>query len=167
MFLKNDGRTGPRTTTPDGLERVVSAQLVDADRETIEIVTAIAGLLAAVAYADRHVSPEETQALREALSRIHGLDEPGVHAIETALCADVVRIATVERPRFTRALVEHADRALRLEVLAVLVELAAADGVLTLSEVSTLRSLATALGLDQSDYNLLQERHKDRLSTLK
>ena len=76
-------------------------------------------------------------------------------------------VSTLERPRFTRALLELADRDLRYQVLGLLVDLAAADGTISLEEVNMLRSITTALGLTQHDYNELQTQHRERLRSLR
>ena len=145
---------------------VVRQHLPSADQATVEIVAAIAGLLAGVAYADHEVSPDEERQLRAELGRIHDLGATGVDAIVDALHTDLVGITSNFLQRFTRTLKEHGDRDLRLEVLGVLVDLAAADGQITLDEVSLLRRTATAMGLSQDDYNDLQAKHRDKLSFL-
>lgn len=145
---------------------IVREHMPGADEESVRIVTAIAGLLAGVAYADRELSPAEATRIRDELARVHWLKEPGVDAICDALSAHVVHHATTLAPRYTRELRELADRDLRLEVLDVLVDLAAADGTITHAEVTLLRRTATALGLSQDDYNAVQERHRDKLSFL-
>jgi uncharacterized tellurite resistance protein B-like protein len=149
------------------LTQVVRQHLPESDEQTIETVVAIAGLLATVAYADRTVTEEEERRLCQELERIHGLSRAGVQAICGALREHIVELSTAQAPRYTRALRELGDRDLRLEVLEVLVDLAAADGTLATSEVNVLRQLATALGLSQDDYNVVQARHRDKLSVLR
>jgi tellurite resistance protein len=78
-----------------------------------------------------------------------------------------VQVSTVEVPRYCRVLRELGDRELRVEVLQVLVDVAAADGVITTRETNILRQITTALGLSQSDYNEAQDKHKDRLAALR
>ena len=148
----------------ESLLEVVRAELPTADAETIRVVTAIAGLLATVAYADRDYSDAEDALVRSELRRIDGMTEDGVRAIGAALRKHVVEIATVQVPRYARVLVELADRELRKEVLGSLVELSAADGEITHAETNVLRQLTTSLGLSQSDYNEAQEHHRERLS---
>lgn len=58
------------------------------------------------------------------------------------------------------------DRQGRIEVLDVLIELAAADDDLAHVEVNYLRRLATALGLTQPEYNAVQSRYRDKLAAL-
>ena len=148
------------------LATVVREHMPDADDATVEIVAAIAGLLGGIAYADRRVTSEEEKRLRSELGRIHALGTAGIDEICKLLGSHAVSIATTQAPRYTRALREHADRDLRFEVLDTLVELAAADGRITLDEVNVLRNTATALGLTQDDYNAVQAKHRDKLSFL-
>ena len=55
------------------LADAVRAALPAADDETRRIVTAIAGLLGGVAYADRSYAGAEEAVLRAELGRIHGM----------------------------------------------------------------------------------------------
>lgn len=145
----------------------VRACLHGADDDTVHIVTAIAGLLATAAYADREWSDAEEQRVRTELSRVNGLETQGVTAICNALHENVLEIATTQTPHYTRDLRALADRDLRVEVLGVLVELAAADGGISFDEVTVLRNTTTALGLTQDDYNAIQDRYRDKLSFLR
>src|SRR5690606_1349811 len=141
--------------------------LRDADQETVRVVTAIAGLLGAVAYADRDYSENEETQVRSELQRIHGMTAQGVDAICSVLRAHIIEVATVQTPRYCRALVEIADRELRLEVLQLLVDVAAADGTIKQSETNLVRGLTVALGLEQDDYNAAQAKHRDRLAVVR
>src|SRR5688572_2553016 len=155
---------------PEGAEQlkhVVAAQLPEADAESVLVVTAIAGLLGTVAYADRDYSGAEEQRVRQELERVHGMTKAGIDAICGALRAHIVEVSTVQAPRYSRLLVELADRELRVDVLDVMVELAAADGEISVAEVNLLRQAATALGLSQADYNAAQDKHRERLSVLR
>lgn len=149
------------------VESVVRAVLQDAEPETIHVVTAIAGLLGAVAYADRDYSSEEEALVRSELSRIHGMTPEGVEAICSVLRAHIVEVTTVQTPRYCRALLELTDRELRFEVLQLLVDVAAADGTITQNETNFLRGLVVSLGLTQDDYNAAQAKYRDRLAVLK
>ncbi len=151
----------------ESLLEVVRAELPGADAETVRVVSAIAGLLAAVAYADRDFSDAEEARLRIELGRIDGMTDDGVRAISAALRKHVVEISTVQVPRYARVLVELGDRDLRKEVLVSLVELCAADGEITHAETNVLRQLTTSIGLSQSDYNDAQQQHRERLAVLK
>jgi uncharacterized tellurite resistance protein B-like protein len=148
------------------LHAAVREALPQADAPTHSIVTAIAGLLGGVAYADREYSPQEEDRVRSALGRVHGLVGVAVEAILSVLREHIVEVATVQSPRYCRSLVEEGDRDLRLEVLDILVDLAAADGQISHEETTLLRNTTRALGLEQDDYNAIQAKHRDKLSVL-
>ena len=166
IFRRNDT---PKEVTPQARERlaeIVEQYLADADDATRRIVTAVAGLLAKVAYADGHYSVQEEAAIQKELSRVHGLSQAGVDAICGLLADQISHVALLGDHDWTRDLRELADRALRLEVLEVLVEMAVADQVLKHDEQTQLRRIAKALALTQDEYNALQAKHRDKLSTL-
>jgi uncharacterized tellurite resistance protein B-like protein len=162
-------RSAPSTPAPGAadLHAAIREHLPQADAETVRVVTAIAGLIGAVAYADRNYTPEEEAQLRSELGRIHGMTDHGIDAVCSLLRLHIVEVATVQVPRYARELRELADLELRLEVLELLVDVAASDGVITQQETNVLRQLATSLGLTQQDYNSAQARHRDKLSALK
>ena len=87
------------------------------------IVTAVAGLLAKVAYADGHYSELEEATIQKELSRVHGLSQAGVDAICGLLADQISHVALLGDHDWTRDLRELADRELRLEVLEVLIEI--------------------------------------------
>lgn len=164
-WLKKADATPP----PEGAESLlhtVQAELPDADEETVRVVAAIAGLLGVVAYADRDYADTEERVVRRELERVHGMTTAGVDAICRVLKRHIVEVSTVQAPRYSRELVELGDRELRVEVLQVLVDVAAADGEISLAETNLLRQTTTALGLTQDDYNAAQTRHRDKLSSL-
>lgn len=148
------------------LEFAVRSELKGADEETVLVVTAIVGLLGVVAYADSNYSIEEQARVREELSRINGMTSGGVAATCAALERHILEIATVQSPRYSRVLRELADPELRLQVLEMLVALAAADQTITSAETNVMRQITTALGLTQRDYNAAQAKYKDRLAVL-
>jgi uncharacterized tellurite resistance protein B-like protein len=163
-------RSSSSAEAPQGaaeLYTVIRRQLPDADNETVRVVTAIAGLVGVVAYADREYTADEEALLRRELERIHGMTPAGVEAICSVLRLHIVEVATVQVPRYARELRELGDLELRLEVLQVLVDVAASDGQISHLETNILRQLTTSLGLTQQDYNTAQARHRDKLSALK
>ncbi|MBW2462442.1 MAG: TerB family tellurite resistance protein [Deltaproteobacteria bacterium] len=169
--LKNllDGNdTSSKTSeSADPLSQTVAAHMVDATDETRSVVTAIAGLLAAVAFADQDYSPAEERHVREELGRVHGLEAGGVDAICTVLSEGIGRVVAAGDQHWVRDLRKLTEREQRVEILEVLLDLAAADDELSMAETNYLRRLATALGLEQSVYNAAQARHRDKLSALK
>ena len=149
------------------LAEIVEQYLSDADDATRRIVTAVAGLLAKVAYADGHYSVQEEASVQRELGRVHGLSQAGVDAICGLLADQISHVALLGDHDWTRDLRDLAERQLRLEVLEVLVEMAVADEVLKHEEQVQLRRIAKALSLTQDDYNAIQAKHRDKLSTLR
>jgi uncharacterized tellurite resistance protein B-like protein len=163
-------RSQHETSEVEGAEQIaqaVRAHLPQADDETLRVVTAITGLLGAVAYADRDYSDVEQRRVRRELGRVNGMTDAGIEAICGALRRNILEVSTVQVPRYCRALRELGDRELRKEVLEVLVEVAAADGVVSSTETVLLRQVTTSLGLTQDDYNAAQAGHVKQLSVLK
>ncbi|MET0410249.1 MAG: TerB family tellurite resistance protein [Polyangiaceae bacterium] len=153
----------PPDTADTHLFAAVRAALPDADDDTVAIVSACAGLLASVAYADREFSATELARARELLATVSGIGPSGAESIAQLLESKVLELSTVHASRFTRTLRDLADHELRLHVLGMLVELCAADDELKSQEVALLRQTTSALGLEQDDYNRLQDAHKDKL----
>jgi uncharacterized tellurite resistance protein B-like protein len=156
----------PPPQARDRLAEIVEQYLADADVSTRRIVIAVAGLLAKVAYADGHYSVEEEANIQKELSRVHGLSQAGVDAICGLLADQIAHVTLLGDHDWTRDLLDLAERELRLEVLEVLVEMAVADGVLKHDEQTQLRRITKSMGLTQDDYNAVQARHRDKLSTL-
>lgn len=150
----------PSPDTADAqLQAAVSAALPAADAETVAIVSACAGLLAVVAYADREFSAAERERVRSQLETVSGIGAAGAGAVASVLEAHVVELSTVHATRFTRVLKELGDRELRLHVLEMLVELCAHDEQLRQPEVVLLRQTEASLGPGQDDHYRLLAAH--------
>jgi uncharacterized tellurite resistance protein B-like protein len=167
MIFRKRAPNPPVLQGQDRLERLIRAHLPDADDETRRLAGALTGLLACVAYADRKYDVTEQAHTREALQRVHGLGTAGVDAICEALQLHIAELATTNMQVHTRQLRELSELELRREVLDVLVDLAAADGELSLVETDLLRRTTAAMGLTQDDYLAAQARHRERLSVLR
>ena len=149
------------------LREAVRSHLPDADDDTHAIVVAISGLLLCTAFEDRVFDAAEEDFMRGELGRIRGLPSGGVDAILDALRTHAKALYSEGDHSFARELKERSDRPQRLEVLEILVDLAAVDGVLSLSETNNLRRLTLALGLTPQEYDGIQARHREKLSVLK
>jgi uncharacterized tellurite resistance protein B-like protein len=167
MFFKRSPKPVTPTSSADVLRDLVLAQTRDADEDTQRIVLSVAGLLASVAYADHEYGAAEEAYARDALTRLDGLTPAGVDAICSTLKLHGNKIAAQNPQLYTRELRERTDVELRREVLDVLVDLAAADGELSLAETDVLRRTTSALGLTPDDYLAAQKRHLDKLALLK
>jgi uncharacterized tellurite resistance protein B-like protein len=165
-WLRNKEQNTERPTASAELEQLVRASLPNADGQSVALVGAIAGLLANVAYADRAYREEEQLAVDDALRRVHGLEADLVSAIANLLRSRIDELAAEQLHECTRVLVELTERSARLELLDVLMDLAAADLVLSMEETNLLRRIAKLMGLSDRDYLTSQERHRARLSVL-
>ncbi len=169
MFGKWIGRANRIEALGDlqELERTVREVLGAADEESVLVITAVVGLLGAAAYADGEFTADEEQQVRTELTRIRGMSASGVDAVCSALRRHVREIRAVQTPRYSRVLRELADRETRVQVVDMLLALAAADQRITTAETNFIRQTVSALGLSQSDYNALQEKHRERLAVLR
>jgi uncharacterized tellurite resistance protein B-like protein len=162
-FFKSE-REAPRGGT---LLRAVRAQLPNGDDDFVKTVAAVAGLLGQVAYVDRPYLPEEEAKIRAELSRVEGLSSEGLDAICRTLRDNIAHIAEIEAREYATVLRELAEPSFRLHVLDLLLDVAAADDVVSSPETNLIRRLAEVLGLTQADYNASQARHRDKLAALK
>jgi uncharacterized tellurite resistance protein B-like protein len=161
---KKDGEGGGG---PALLRQAVRARLGAEGEDTVRIVSSIAGLLACAAYADKDYSEvEEARVVRE-LARVRGLGEQGAAAIGAVLREHIVEITSAEASVYARELVDLCHPDLRLELLDVLVDVAAEDEVISVRETNLLRNATHALGLSQDEYNASQARHRDKLAVLR
>lgn len=163
MFWSRAKKPAPPLSGERLLEAKVRAALGEADELQVKVTTAVAGLLAVVAYADRKIGADEAEHLRHQLGRIHGLPAEDVESIARVLAEQALHLSATSVPRFTRTLRTEVPEETRFEVLDALLDMAAADGAITRDEVVSLRNLSTALGLSQEHYNALQEKHKAKL----
>jgi len=165
-WLRGEAQTAPQSGA-DALRDSVARHLPGVDAETVTVVTSMAGLLGAVAYADRDYSLAEEARVREELGRVQGMTQAGTDAICAVLREHIVEISTVQIPRYARALVELSDAELRREVLGALLDLAAADASISLAETNLIRQITKSLGLSQNDYLEAQAKHRQHLDALK
>jgi len=149
------------------LVRTVARAMPSEDDETHRIVAAIAGLLAQVACADHDYSDSERRQIRAELGRIQALSSAGADEVAELLDERIGEVVAVELPWHARTVRELCERDFRLHILDLLVDLAAADGEVSLSETNLMRQMALSLGLTQEDYNAAQARHRDKLSVLR
>jgi uncharacterized tellurite resistance protein B-like protein len=166
-WLFGDSESSSPPTASKELVALVSRFMPMADADAAAIVGAVSGLLATVAHVDRNYGPEEREHIREALGRMHGLTSEAVSAICELLDTRMVDLAHESLQTYTRVLYERLEREARVEVLDLLMDLGAADHVLTMDETLLLRRVARGLGLSDQEYVVSQDRHRERLSVLK
>jgi tRNA (cytidine/uridine-2'-O-)-methyltransferase len=155
----------PEAPTTD-LSAVVARCLPDADEDTVSIVTAVAGLLGCICYADREVSDREGQMVRNLLQTVDGIGPKEADAILSAIAHNIITISTTQVTRYARTLKSLGDDDLRRHVLDMMLDVATVDSHLSTEEVVVLRQVTQSLGLGQAEYNALQHKHRNILSTL-
>ncbi len=148
------------------LYAAIRQHLGDDDDVHVRIVASVAALLLCVAYADQNYDEDEERVLRGVLSQIRGLDAAGVEAINQVLREHTVHIVGAEASTYARELLELTEVDFRAQLLDALVDLAAADGIISVAETNMLRSITKSLGFDQKIYNASQARHRDKLGVL-
>lgn len=148
------------------LAAVVAECLPEADAETVDIVTSVAGLLGCICYADRDVTERESHMVRNLLQTVQGLGAREADAILSAIERNIIAISTTQVTRYARTLKALADRELRKHVLDMMLDVATVDSHLSIDEVAVLRQVTQSLGLEQAEYNELQQRHRSVLATL-
>lgn len=167
-FRRSTSETPPkRPPVRAELAALVRSHMPDADDEDVGVATAIAGLFAVVAYADRTLVEAERARIRQDLARLPIFPQAAVGAVCELLEHAIVELASGNSQIYTRVLREWLDVEARREVLEVLVDLAAVDGEMAHAEVEALRRLTGALGLAPDDYLIAQQRHRERLSLLR
>lgn len=166
MGLLSFWKTDKPDTRGQTLLKAVGAQMPTASEDDVKIVASIAGLLGTVAYADRPYLPSEEERIRIELGKVTGLGEAGAAAVCATLRRAIATVADIESRDYAAFLKELAARDLRLHVLDLLVDVAAADDQISVVEVNLIRRLTDVLGLTQDEYNASQARYVDRLGGL-
>jgi len=168
MFFRRRRADSPSASTVnDELLGIVREHLPDeADEEEVCILAAVAALVACVAYADGVYHADEVRAVRRMFDRVHDLPPRGVEAMMALLDERIADLARGEVHEHARLLKQGLTREARAEVLDVLMDVAAADGQISILETELLRRITNLMGLDPNDYVHAQSRHRDKLAVL-
>ncbi len=145
----------------------VRSHLQEGDEDSVIIIASVAALLLCIAYADSDYDSREEAVLRATLGRMHGMDQAGVESIMSVLREKLVRITGAEATTYARELLNLTDDDFRVQLLDLLLAVAAADDNVTVSETNILRDVTKALGLSQATYLKAQSVHRDKLAVLR
>jgi uncharacterized tellurite resistance protein B-like protein len=143
--------------------RVVRERMTGASEESIAVVTAMAGVLAQVAFADRKYTEPERVRVEEELSQVLGFDEQDVAAVSAALTEYMDLLTEEPFDHHAEVLRTHLDKAMRAETVHVLVDLAVADQELTDDEERVIRGVARSLWVDEALLEALLLRARQKL----
>lgn len=166
FFLRSRASDDAPPKPSDHLKAIVGRHMQGADDADASIVGAVAVLLALVAHADRKLEDAEVQEIRRQLARVGGLSGEGVEGVLELLQQHQKALVGEGIHPSTRVLVDLCQHDMRLEVLDVLMDVAAADGRVSMDETNLLRRIAHGLGLSENEYLASQARYRDRLSVL-
>ena len=131
--------------------------------ERARYLSAFAYLLGRVAYADQHVSPDETAAM-EALVRKHGQLSPdqAMVVVQLAKTSNLLFGGTADF-LVAKEFSQRATNDQKLALLACLFALAATDESISVTEESEIHRIATELRIEHPDLIALRVAHRRHL----
>lgn len=142
------------------LADAIAAQMNGADAKNVARVTAITGLLARVAFADRKFQKQERELVMRQLTTLNGMTESDRKVISAALTINVDTVTEAAAKRYAATLQGLGDKDLCLQVLRMLVDVAGADESMADGELWSLRGIANDMGLTSADFERTLERLK-------
>lgn len=143
-------------TNLDELVAELRTALPDDEAVVIRYIAIVAVLLSRVARADGRFSDGEERTLRDLLARVDRLSPSAIDAVCGTLEDGMADLTTRELDVCYRELKALCDREERLQILRLLVRLAAADGALSASEKGEIRAIAEHIGLPAVDVEALE-----------
>ncbi|WP_437631407.1 TerB family tellurite resistance protein [Sorangium sp. So ce854] len=131
----------------DALLKELRAALPDDEAVVLRYIATVIVLLGKVACVDGRFSSKEDALLRELLTHVDGLAPSGVDAVFNALQGKLPALQEGEVDRCYRELKALCNARERVEVVRLLIRLAAADGAPTPAERAEITSIAEELGV--------------------
>ncbi|WP_438015240.1 TerB family tellurite resistance protein [Sorangium sp. So ce315] len=131
----------------DALLKELRAALPDDEAVVLRYIATVIVLLGKVACVDGRFSSKEDELLRELLTHVDGLAPSGVDAVFNALQGKLPALQEGEVDRCYRELKALCNARERVEVVRLLIRLAAADGAPTPAERAEITSIAEELGV--------------------
>ncbi|KYF66703.1 DNA-binding protein [Sorangium cellulosum] len=131
----------------DALLKELRTALPDDEAVVLRYIATVIVLLGKVACVDGRFSSKEDELLRELLTHVDGLAPSGVDAVFNALQGKLPALQEGEVDRCYRELKALCNASERVEVVRLLIRLAAADGAPTPAERAEITSIAEELGV--------------------
>ena len=135
----------------DALMKELRHALPDDENVLLRYVAIVAVLLGKVAMADGRLSAKEDQALRALLTGIGRIAPAGVDAVCTALEGKLPSVTDEELELCFRELKSLCDHKERIEIVRLLMQLAAVDGDPCTSEHAEVDGIAQELGVSMAE----------------
>ncbi len=138
-------------TNLDELVSDLRAALPGDEAVLIRYIAIVAVLLTRVASSDGVFSDQEQSTLRGLLERVGRLSPSAVDAVCDTLERGMTELTTGELDLCYRELKSLCDREERLQILRLLVRMAAADGALSAAEATEIRLIGEKIGVAPED----------------
>lgn len=148
------------------VRKIVQA-LDQLDPKQARYIAAFAYLLGRVAYADQHISEEETQAMERIVRERAGLpEEQAILTVHMAKAQNLLFGAT-ENFLVTREFGKIASREERIELLHDLFAVCSADRTISVVEDNEIRKISRELRLEHADFIAVRLTYRDQLAVLR
>jgi uncharacterized tellurite resistance protein B-like protein len=135
----------------DLLMKELRRALPDDESVVIRYMAIVVVLLGKVAWADGRFSEKEEATLRSLLTHVDRIAPSGVEAVCAVLRGMPPQMSAEETELCFRELKALCDGRERMEVIRLLIRLAAADGALSDSEHTELKAIADELGVTEEE----------------
>lgn len=134
------------------LSRHLQVERADLDLPESELrkLSLAGGLMARVAYVDRQVTGDEFASLVEKIQAHYGLDRDAAGLVAEVAVSAVSK--DMDYYRLSREFFEHTTEEERLNFVATLFQVAAADGIVSHQEMEEIRTIATVLKLTHKQF---------------
>ena len=152
-------------TNLDELVSDLRAALPDDEAVLIRYIAIVAVLLTRVASSDGVFSDQEQSTLRSLLERVGRLSPSAVDAVCCTLERGMTDLTTGELDLCYGELKSLCDRQERLQILRLLVRMAAADGALSAAEATEIRSIGEKIGVAPEDITAIEQDARDASPT--
>jgi uncharacterized tellurite resistance protein B-like protein len=145
----------------------IATRLRSLPPERAELVAAVAGLLARVAYADRQLSPAERAVLERLLGERTALTPAEATTAVEVVIRHETTLAGINYAALTRAFNAVATTAEKERFIDCLYAVASADRAISVAEDEAIRAVAHALLLSHGQFIAVRRRYKADLDVLK
>lgn len=145
--------------------RKIAAELDQLEPARARYIAAFAYLLSRVANANSQISPAETATMEQIVLRKSGLPEVQAVMIVQMAKTQNVLLGGTENFLVTREFSKIASRPQKLALLEALFAVSAADLSVSSIEETTIRKIASELGLEHTDYVTAKAEYRDLLAT--
>ena len=141
----------------DALMAELRRALPEDESVVIRYIAIVIVLLGQVAYADGRFTEGEEATLRRLLEHVDRFAPSSIDAVCASLRGNLTELREEERALCYRELKSLCDSRERVEVMRLLVRLAAADGAVSPQEASAIRAIGAELAVPMSEIEALEE----------